>query len=218
MKHYSFVIYDLDGTLIDTSPGVRQAVIRTIKELHLEMLSDETIEKFVGPPMQDSFVEYYGLDKKRSLDAANLFRDNYKKYSLFEGYVYPGIIDLLKLQRNQSINIAVGTNKSHENAVAILNYFGISEFCTFIKGADRNGVLSKADIINICIEEMKADKSETLYIGDSLYDSSGAATANVDFMAVTYGFGFHSVSDLNGIKNIGICNTVSSLIDFFRTQ
>ena len=216
MKQYSSVIYDLDGTLIDTRSGVKQAVVKTVEDLRLIMLPDAIIEQFVGPPMQDSFEKYYNFDKDRSLQAANLFRDNYRQYFLFEAQLYPGIIDLLAFQKSNGINIAVGTNKSHDNAVQILKHFGISIYCTYIKGADRNGVLTKAEIIKDCIKEMNAEPFETLYIGDSTYDSDGAAIANIDFLAVTYGFGFQTEADLSRIRHIGVCGTISEIKDYFR--
>lgn len=205
MKRYKFIIYDLDGTLIDTRLGVISAVKKTIKELDLPLLGEEIIAKFAGPPMQDSFEKYYDFSRNAAIDAANLFRDNYNRFFLYEAILYPGIIDVIKTQVDNDIKISVGTNKSHENARLILNHFGIAEFCSVLRGADCKGVLSKADIINLCIKELNANKKEVLYIGDSKYDSDGAEIAGIDFLAVLYGFGFRCSDDVENVKHIGEC-------------
>lgn len=216
MKNYKYIIYDLDGTLIDTRSGVKEAVRKTIDDLGLIPLDEKVLESFVGPPMQDSFQKYYSFDMESALSAANLFRENYKKYSLFGGELYPGIIEMLRSQKKSMLKIAVATNKSHENAIAILNHFGISDFCSCMKGSDMEGKLSKADIINLCIAEFGALKEEVLYIGDSYYDSKGAEEAGIDFLGVTYGFGFRSRSDFMNIRYVSICENVEGINRFLE--
>lgn len=216
MGKYKNVIYDLDGTLIDTRPGVKEAVIKTVDDLGLTPLDNETLESFVGPPMQESFQKHFGFDRQNALDAANLFRDNYKSYSLFGGVLYPGIIKMLQIQRDNGIKISVATNKSHENAIAILEHFNIAPFCVFMKGSDKGGKLSKADIIEICVRGMGAEKKDTVYIGDSYYDSEGAERAGIDFIGVTYGFGFKNTKDFDNVKNVSICENVADINIFLE--
>lgn len=218
MRKYKYIIYDLDGTLIDTRPGVKDAVKKTIKDLNLMIPDKETLESFVGPPMQESFQKHYGFGKEKALEAANLFRDNYKKYSLFEGEVYPQVLEMLHSQKIRKIKIAVGTNKSHENAVAILEHFGISKYCSYIKGSDMGGKLSKADIIKLCINELNAPVEEVLYIGDSHYDSEGAEEAGIDFLGVTYGFGFRNIMDFGDVKHVAVCDSVESINKFLEIE
>ena len=174
-------------------------------------LNNALLDRFVGPPMQESFQKYYGFKRQDALDAANLFRDNYKRYSLFDGELYPGIISMLQSQKNAGIKISVATNKSHENAMAILDYFGISEFCEFMLGSDNDGKLSKADIIDICLSQLRADKERTIYIGDSFYDSEGAEMVGIDFMGVTYGFGFKDMIDFENVRYVAVCKNVAEI-------
>lgn len=207
---YKAIIWDLDGTLLDTSTGVAFAVKYTIRELGLEMPGEEMIKKFVGPPMQLSFEKYFDMGKKSALEAANKFRFNYKKYSLLMADLYPETLNVLKYLKEKGYKMAVATNKSHDNAVNILTHFGISEYCEYMMGADLEGKLKKADIIETCLKELNITSDEAVYIGDSAFDLEGAEKTGLDFIGVTYGFGFRegellnyqSIGSVIEIKNI----------------
>lgn len=215
---YKNILFDLDGTLLNTTQGVLDAVKITINELALEMPAQEVLKKFVGPPMQNSFQEYFNMDSSRALSSANLFRKNYKKYSLFKAELYNGIIELLKSLKSKGYKIAIATYKSHDNAMEILEKFGIKKYCDYAMGSDLEGKLSKTDIINECINKLNAEKNSTVLIGDSRADSNGAIEAGIDFIALTYGFGFKSEQDLENIPHVAVCNNVSELADYFSIK
>lgn len=205
------VLFDLDGTLLDTTKGVLDAVRRTVEQLDLKMLAEETLLKFVGPPMQFSFEAHYGMSPEEALKSANLFRENYKKYSLFEAELYPGVIDLLECLKEKRVHIAVATNKSHDNAMQILEKFGIDFYCEYMLGSDLTGKLKKADIIEECVRQMEIDRMRTVYVGDSSFDSDGARHAGIDFIGVTYGFGFKSIKEVEEVGAVACCDSVAAL-------
>ncbi len=187
---YKAIIFDLDGTLLDTAPGVIFAVEYTIKELKLPMPDKETVKKFVGPPMQLSCQRYFGMDEEDALTAANIFRANYKKHSLLMAELYPGTLEVLRQLKARGYKLAVATNKSHDNAIAILRHFGVADHCDVMLGSDLGGKLKKVDIIRECMKELQVGPGECVYIGDSEFDLEGAEEAGMDFIGVTYGFGF----------------------------
>lgn len=187
---YKAILFDLDGTLLDTTEGVVHAVKRAITELGMEMPPYNELLEYVGPPMQLSFMKHYGMEKKEALDAANLFRKIYKEESLFLARVYDGVFGILEYLKTCNIKIAVATNKSHFNAIEILKHFGISEYCDCMMGSDLEGKLQKADIIIESLKKLDVPANEALYIGDSEFDLEGANIANIQFLGVTYGFGF----------------------------
>ena len=119
---YQAVVFDLDGTLLDTTSGVIYAVEYTIKELGLPMKEDSVLKTFVGPPMQLSFATHYGMEKDKALECANLFRKNYKEQSLLKAELYSGALELLEYLKNKGYKLLVATNKSHENAMQILEH------------------------------------------------------------------------------------------------
>lgn len=212
---YKAVLFDLDGTLLDTRKGVKSAVKKTIYDLKLPVLTEEEIDVFVGPPMQNSFEKYYGMTPEKALKSANLFRENYKNYSLLEAELYPGILNMLDELNRTGIKIAIATNKSHENAKAILDYYGITDRCQYIKGADLDGKLKKADILEICLKELGVKNNETILVGDSEYDSIGAQKVGIDFLAVTYGFDFTKDTDFTKINPVIVCDNVEEVYNFF---
>lgn len=211
---YKTILFDLDGTLLNTTIGILKAVKITIGQLNLPMLSDDILKAIVGPPIQNSFEKYFGMDKETALTSANLFRANYKKNSLFDAQLYPGIIDLLESLKKNNFQIAVATNKSHENAMMILEKFGIIGFCDFAMGSDLEGKLEKSDILEHCINHLGAEKKDCLLIGDSDADALGAQKAQIDFLAVTYGFGFKSAKDAERFNPVAVFNSTEALKNY----
>lgn len=187
---YSTLCFDLDGTLLDTTEGVLYAVRKTISKLGLCMPNESILATFVGPPMQLSFETHFKMGKEEALEAANLFRYIYKQESLFKASLYPNVIDTLKYLKDAGLKIVVATNKSHDNAIEILKYFHIYDMCDYAMGSDLQGLLKKRDIIERCINAIDVDIAECVYVGDSIFDYEGANALGMDFIGVTYGFGF----------------------------
>lgn len=184
------VLFDLDGTLLDTSEGIKHSVRYTLLKMGYNELPEETILKFVGPPIQNSLMTYCGVDADEAQRGANVFREFYKNQALFEASLYDGIIDLLKELKSRSIRIGVATYKREDYALDLLEKFKIANYCDVIHGADNNNVLTKADIVEKCISELGANKEYTILVGDTDHDAKGAAEANVKFVAVSWGFGY----------------------------
>ena len=210
---YKNILFDLDGTLLDTTEGVIEAVKITINDLGLKMPDNNTLKSFVGPTMQSSFEKYFNQDKQTALINANLFRDNYKKHSLFIAKPYNRVFELLDFLKNHGYKLAVATNKSHQNAMDILEKFKIMSYLDFALGSDLDGKMTKTDIVNICIEKLNANKEETILVGDSNADFIGAKEAGIDFIAVTWGFGFTKENCPH--KNF---NSPEDLIEFFKKE
>lgn len=187
---YKAVVFDLDGTLLDTTSGVIYAVELTIQQLGLPRPADDVLKTFVGPPMQLSFEKQFGMEKERALECANLFRANYRDHSLLIAELYPGVMEVLAYLKNKGYKIALATNKSHDNAMAILKHFGVADYCDFMMGSDLAGKLKKADIIEKSLEAIDVDAKDAVYVGDSIFDYEGAQKVGMDFIGVTYGFGF----------------------------
>lgn len=212
---YNTILFDLDGTLLDTTNGVVDAVKITIEDYGFDMPSEEILKTFVGPPMQKSMAEKFNLDEAYALKVANKFRANYKKYSLYNAELYPGILKMFNRLKSNGFKLAIATNKSHENAEGIIKHFGLNKYCDFYMGSDLDGKLTKADIVSKCIDILDANKNKTVLIGDSEFDLVGANQVGIDFIGVTYGFGFKS--DVDKSKNKYFDN-VFELDEFLNKQ
>ena len=144
---YRGIIFDLDGTLLDTSEGVLSSVRHTIKTMGYRELPEETLLTFIGPPVKRSLMEHYGLDDAEADRATAVFRDQYKNMDLLKARPYDGILPLLERLKSQGFLIGVATLKREDYALTILEHFGIAEHCDLICGSDFASKMQKVDVL-----------------------------------------------------------------------
>ena len=206
------VIFDLDGTLMDTSSGILLAVRDAIKEHEMPELSEEQIRTFIGPPIQWSFESHYGISKEQAQNMADTFRALYSTKHLLGAVPYPGIYDLLKAINERGLKSAIATYKREDYALRLLKHYHFDDYTDIMYGGDNDGTLKKRDIIQKCIDTAGIkDLKEVVMVGDTLHDSNGAKELGVDFIGVSFGFGFHG-EDANGITNMA--NTPEEVLKF----
>ena len=197
------VIFDLDGTLLDTSAGILESVAYTAEQLAFPVLTHETLLKFVGPPLGQSFMKYYGCSEAQAQEAIRIYRGRYQAEGLLHAKPYRGIYALCKRLKAAGIRMAVATYKPEIFAQTLLRHFGFDAYCDPIHGADAAGRLQKEDIIRLCTEEMHASPQSCVLIGDTAHDARGAMQAGMPFLAVTWGFGFKTAADASEYPHIG---------------
>lgn len=215
---YTTALFDLDGTLLDTTEGVIESVKYAAKKLGCSELPYETLLQFVGPPIQASFIKYYNFSVADAQQAANIFRNYYKEQAMFKAIPYDGIYELCSALRSHNIKLAVATYKREDYAIQLLKHFGFDKYFDVMHGADNNNVLTKSDIIMLCVSELDSKPSECVLIGDSIYDAKGAQEAGIDFLGVTYGFGFKHREDIGYLPNVGMCRSVQSILSFLNIK
>lgn len=215
MAKYDLVIFDVDGTLLDTTDGVLAAVRYTIGEFGFTPLPEEKLLKFIGPPIQNSFADAYGLSGDILQEIATVFRNRYSQHDLFGAVPYDGIFPLMEALKDNGIMPAVATYKREDYALTLLKHFGFDRYSSIMHGGDHENKLKKADIIQMCISESGiSDKKRIVMIGDTENDAVGAEKIGVDFLAVTYGFGFKTPESLNSVKYAGVSGDVPGLLEF----
>lgn len=208
MKKYKAAIFDVDGTLLDTTEGVLASVKYTIKEAGLPEIDRETLLTFIGPPVQDSFVRIYKVSVERAQELATIFRNRYKDYELLKAKAYEGIYDVMEELKSKNISIAVATYKRQDYALTILKHFHFDKYSDILYGADHENKLKKKDIIMLCMKDMGiTDSSDVVMIGDSSHDAKGASELGMDFIGVTYGFEFRTKEDVFMYPAIGYADT-----------
>lgn len=204
-KKYNLIIFDLDGTLLDTSLGIFNSVRYAEKMMNFEPIKDEVLKKFVGPPPKEMYKKIYNVSENEALLAAKYHREYGKTQAIYEAKVYPKVIEVLNSLKKDKIILAVATLKSQNIAEKILQHFGLNKFFDVIVGMDEKETLTKADTIKIVMENVRI-KDNVLMIGDSKYDKLGADEVGIDFLGVSYGFGFNKMESklilLNSIEDL----------------
>ena len=212
------VIFDLDGTLLDTKEGVLESAKYAAKQMGYKELPYDTLLTFVGPPIQNSFIKHYGCDVETAQKAANIFREYYKTEALLLAEPYEGIYDLCRLLQEHNVRMSVATYKREDYALTLLKHFSFDKYCDSMHGADNNNILKKEDIIHLCQKEMGATKENSVLIGDSDNDAKGALNAGTPFIAVTYGFGFKTEEDVSIYPHIGVAKTPIEVADIILRE
>jgi phosphoglycolate phosphatase len=212
MKKYKAVIFDVDGTILNPREGVVEAVKHTIEALRLNMLPTNQLNTFVGPPIQTSFIKKYNLSETEAQNAAYIFRDYYKNISLLQAKPYDDIYDTMGRLKQRGFKIGIATYKRQDYAIKLLEHFKFDKYCESIRGADNYNKLTKPDIIKNCLADLDIrDNTQVVMIGDSEHDAAGAEEAGIDFIGVTWGFGFKTPEDVLKYNNVGYANTFKEL-------
>lgn len=197
------VIFDLDGTLLDTSEGVFRSVRYVTEKLGLPALTDRQMRTVIGPPMNKSMERLYGMSQKEAFHAMELFRQRYQAGDIYLSRPYPGISDAIQRLRKMGLKTGVATYKEEEMSKKLLERTGIAQYMDVIHGANREGSRTKTDVIRLVMADLAASSSESLMIGDSDNDARGAGEAGAAFLGVTWGFGFKSPEDVDAFPNVG---------------
>lgn len=214
---YSTVIFDLDGTLLDTSEGIMLGASYTANIMGAPKLTIEQQKSFIGPPLIDSFIRECGFTENEARKAVKLYRDRYNEKGLYEAKHYNKVKELLASIKGKKYKTAVATLKRNDFAKKIIKHFELSQYFNAINGIDNKDTHSKSDIISMCLKEVEqSDLSKVVMIGDSIYDAIGAEEVGIDFIAVTYGYGFKNKEEASQSKNVFIAQNVDDIIKYLE--
>lgn len=200
---YDYVLFDLDGTISDSSEGITKGIQIALKEMGIEE-DRSNLHKFIGPPLKYSFTTFYGFNEEDCAKAVKKYREYYGQTGLFENQAYEGIDKLLKKVKESGRKIAVATSKPEKFSIQILEKFGLIEYFDVISGATLDGV--RGDKCEVIIEALKRfgdpDRSRVVLVGDTHFDVEGAAKVGIDCIGVLYGFGSRESLEKAGAKYI----------------
>lgn len=188
---YQTILFDLDGTLTNPALGITNSLAYALEKFNIEVTDKKELYRFIGPPLQDSFENFYHFSKEDSLKAVDFYRDYFRHKGLYENEVYQGIPDLLERLKAQGKKRLVATSKPEEFAIQILKHFKLFDYFDFVIGASMDGSRClKGDVIAHALTTAQiADPSATIMIGDREHDIIGAKKNGLDAIGVLYGFG-----------------------------
>jgi len=184
------ILFDLDGTLTDSKQGIVNSIRYAMAKMNLKE-NNINLERFIGPPLSESFEKYFGLDNKTARDAVAVYREYYAVKGIFENRVYPGIIELLKtLKKNNKIMVCV-TSKAAFYAKQILDHFNFTQY--FVRTVGSNMDLTcthKIELIKLALSYFpNHNNSDFIMIDDRADDIIGAKKNKISSIGVLYGYG-----------------------------
>lgn len=217
MKHYKLAIFDFDGTIADTSPGIYECHRYTNLKMRGIRISDDELSGIIGGPLLKTYIHRFGYTEETAEEAVRIYREHYITEGVKGTRLYPGMTDMLKALRDNGILTAVATLKAENLAKLILNELNAEHLFDLVHGVDEKDTLTKTDLLNMCIKELGCSPSDTLLIGDSEHDAVGAVKSGVDFLAVTYGFGFKPAAKID-YPHIAVCDSANEVKKFFLSD
>lgn len=186
---YKNLLFDLDGTLTDSSEGIIKSVLYTYEKMQLDPPEESVLHTFIGPPLSDSFVKH-GVPEKDKDKAVAIYRERYNSIGKFENVPYPGMIELLQKLKDEGFKLYVATSKPEKTAIEVLDHFDMSGYFDEIAGATFDSSrVQKEDVIRYLLDKMEENDEGTVMIGDTTFDVLGAAELGIPCIAVTWGFG-----------------------------
>lgn len=211
---YKHILFDLDGTLTDSGEGIMNSGRYAFEQLGIPAPDEQGLRKMVGPPLGVSFSRL-GVPKEQVEEAIRLYRDRYNNHGgKYQNKVYPGIEEMLQTLKSSGCILYVATSKPEGLAKEILEGFRLASYFEYIAGATLDHSReSKGDVLKYLLGIIGIS-SDTLMVGDTDYDVTGAHERNIPCAGVSWGYG--EKEDLQSADAEIIVDSAEELIAFIR--
>jgi phosphoglycolate phosphatase len=190
---FTSILFDLDGTIVDSAPGITSTLAYTFEELGRPVPGPAELLAYVGPPILDSFRERAGMSMGEAAAALAIYRPRYLEIGALDSTVFPGVADVLKAVHAAGIPLSLATSKPETPAKLILSHYGLLDEFDVITGASDDEVRSsKADVVAealVRLAAIGADLSRPVLVGDRKHDVEGAAANGIPTIFVDWGYG-----------------------------
>ena len=187
-----YVLFDLDGTLTDPGLGITNSVAHALAHFGITVTNRTQLYRFIGPPLLDSFMEYYGFTEEQAQEAVKVYREYFADRGWAENTVYEGMETLLAELTAAGKTLLVATSKPQVFAERILYHFGLARYFTHICGVALQAPrgYSKADVVREALSKAGVtDLSAAVMVGDRHHDIDGAKAVGISSVGVLYGYG-----------------------------
>ena len=193
---FQYCLFDLDGTLTDPKEGITKSVQHALKYFGIEEPDLDRLEPFIGPPLKDSFMEFYGLSEEQALKAVEVYRERFAPIGVLENEIIPGTGQMLAHAREKGIHLAVASSKPLVFVRQILRHFQIEDYFEVVVGSELDGTRgSKEEVVEEALRQLgilemdPADKkSLCAMIGDRKFDIQGAIAHGLTGIGVSFGY------------------------------
>jgi phosphoglycolate phosphatase len=190
---FTSILFDLDGTIVDSAPGITATLAYTFETMGLPVPSPAELLAYVGPPILDSFRDRAGMSLGEAAEALAIYRPRYLETGALDSTVFPGVQEVLQSVHVAGIPMSLATSKPETPATLMLSHFGLLGYFDIITGASDDEVRSsKEDVVAealVRLEAFGADLSRPVLVGDREHDIEGAAANGVPTIFVDWGYG-----------------------------
>ena len=213
---FQYIFFDLDGTITESAPGIVNSVQYALRKKGYEIGDPEKLQKFVGPPLKDSFMKVYGMTEEEAEHGIVCYREYYTTKGIFENSLYDGIIETFEALKAEGKILVMATSKPEKFAKQIAEHFDFAKYFTLICGATMDEKRVKKDeVIAYALEEMQISDEmlpQVLMVGDREHDILGGKKNQLKTMGVLFGYG-----DLEELKTAGADYIVETAADIAKT-
>lgn len=228
-SRFRYVLFDLDGTLTDPKEGICRSVQYALHQMNIEEPDIDKLEPFIGPPLEDSFMEFYHMSKADTEKAIFHYRERFSSIGLFENKVYDGIPEMLKHLKDAGCYLAVASSKPGVFVEKILKHFHLDRYFDVVVGSELDGRRSKKEeVVEEALMQLyaltdtdlkKKDRTEgskawlngkesvsfrnsTAMVGDRIFDMNGAKAYGLHGVAVAYGYAPEGELERSGADHV----------------
>ena len=208
MKKY--ILFDLDGTLTDPAEGITNSVKYALAKFGISVSDKSELYKFIGPPLYDGFVNFYGFSHDDANLAVSYYREYFAPYGIYENSVYDGIPEMLEKLKASGKTLVLATSKPEKFALEILRHFDLAKYFDLACGATMDEKRNKKDaVIAYALEQGKIAPDDAVMVGDRLYDIEGGRKNGLTSVGVLWGYGDRA--ELEGAKAEFIAKDIPEL-------
>ena len=189
--NYRYILFDLDGTIIDSKNGVVAAAKFALNKMGVPETKIVNLDRMIGPPLKSSFIDFFDLKDEFADTAVRYFREFYREKAIFDYEIYEGMVDVLEMLKRQGYTVALATSKPTVFAKRILEKSRLIHLFDCIVGANMDDShADKAHIISTVIKELGIyNPEQAIMIGDRKYDIYGANAVGMESIGVIYSYG-----------------------------
>ena len=208
--NYNNIFFDLDGTLTDPAEGITNSVAYALRKLGIDEPDRKKLDLFIGPPLIDSFMRYYGFTHELSVKAVEYYREYFGPKGIYENAVFEGIPEMLEELKKEGKKLYLATAKPEPYALEIVKHFDLLKYLDGLYGSTMTEERTRKDeVIAYALEKTKLNKNDVIMVGDRMHDIKGASENGLKSIGVLFGYG--SLAELTDAGADYIVKTVTDL-------
>ena len=185
---FQYCLFDLDGTLTDPREGITKSVQYALHHFGIEEPDLKKLEPFIGPPLKDSFMEFYGFSEEQAKKAIAVYRERFAPVGVLENQIFEGIPEMLQHLHQNGQKLAVASSKPIGFVRQILQHFGIDRYFDVVVGSELDGTRgTKEEVVEEALSDEEKKKNCAM-VGDRKFDIQGAKAYGLTGIGVSFGF------------------------------